>query len=283
MLAVTGVVLCAVSAFALSDVRGSRDHVLFPRPAGYKIVSYGSGDRSVEIPAGDENLLLSGRHVDILYKTEGAPLSPSALSERFVSSLKEAGGAVVFQENPALGGRVVVGRLERAGRDLWVMQDAASLRAFRLLVIETAKDDAFLPAAVVPEAEWETEARVLDLLHLVDRNGRLEFPVKFARGSTIPRKGYESDFKKFVMLMEKDPSLKFRVETWVDAGMKPAEERVLLGGRAAALVDLLVRMGAEAGRLTTAPGNAKESPVPQGRVRLTVVDSTDEGLARQNP
>ncbi|MDR3265831.1 MAG: hypothetical protein LBT15_07465 [Synergistaceae bacterium] len=268
-----GIVLCAASAFALSDVRGSCDHVLFPRPAGYKIVSYGRGDRSAEIPVGGETLLLTGRHVEIFYKTEESPLSPSALGERFLAFLKNAGGEVVFQENPALGGRVVVGRLECAGCDVWVMQDAMSLRAFRLLLIETMKNDAFLPSVVVPRAEWEVEAQVLDLLRRLDRAGELEFPVKFARGSVIPRKGHEADFKKFVMLMEKDPSLRFRVETWTDAGMKPAEERAQLGDRAAALVGLLVRMGAESGRLTTGLGSAK--PVSQGTVRLTVVDSID--------
>jgi hypothetical protein len=275
LFAASGIVLYAASAFALSDVRGSRDHALFPRPAGYRIVSYSSEERSVELPVQGEVLLFSGRSIDILYKTEDRPLSRAALGERFLSFLKKAGGEVVFQENPALGGRVIVGRLRRPGRDVQVMQDVVSLRAFRLLIAESPQDRVFpSPLSAVPDPAWETEAGVLDLLHLVDRTGRLDFSVKFARGSSVPLKGYETDFKKCVLLMEKDPSLKFRLSTWTDAGMKPAEQRIQFGARTAALVDTLTRMGADAERLAADP--SQNAGVPQGVVRLTVVDSTDD-------
>ncbi|MDR1873937.1 MAG: hypothetical protein LBQ90_02835 [Synergistaceae bacterium] len=290
-IATAGIVLYAAAAFALSDVRGSRDHALFPRPAGYRIVSYSSGERSTELPRGKDFDFLpldgqtSGRHVDILYKTEGRPLSRSALGARFLSALKKAGGEVVFQENSALGGSVIVGRLRRPGRDVRIMQDAGGGRIFRLLIVESPQGSAAPPPVVaVSDPTWETEAQVLDLLHLVDRSGRLEFPVKFAPGSSVPLKGYEANFQKCVLLLEKDPALRFRVSTWADAGMKPADQKAQLSSRTAALIDAMTRMGAAPGRLTAGNSQSQsqsrpqsqEESVPAGIVRLTVVDSIDD-------
>jgi hypothetical protein len=267
--AAAGFIFCA-TAFALSDVRGSRDHVLFPRPAGYKIISYKSGNGSSEIPIPGNTLLLSGRQTEILYKTEGRPLSPSALTERFLSALQKAGGEVIFLENPSLGGRRVLGRLPRAGRNVWVMQDSLSLRLFRLLLLDSASGGNLpISREVSPDIRWEEEAQALDLLHIVDRTGRVELPVKFAAGQTVPLTGYESDFRKFVALTKKDPDLNFRVEVWTDPGVAPVVQRTQATQRTAAVIDILTRMGVETGRLT--PGGAKDEPtVPVGFVRLTV-------------
>jgi hypothetical protein len=268
------VVVCASSAFA-ANVGVRRDHPLFKRPSGYEIVEYDVGERALALPRERFGAMpLAGRLTEIFYRTEGQPLSSSALGVRFIASLQKAGGDVVYAENPGMGGRTIVGRLVREGRDVWVMQEAVSLREYHLAILETPVDRVYNTPAAHPIND-ETEAQVLDLLHTVDRTGRLEFPARFPHGSSVLSKGYEADFEKCVMLMDKDPSLKFRVETYTDADLKPAEQRTLLRDRLAGLVDTLIGMGVDKGRLTTEVPPGEATTVPQGVVRLTAVDSVD--------
>jgi outer membrane protein OmpA-like peptidoglycan-associated protein len=266
------------------DVRGSRDHPLFKRPAGYVIANYFQGDRAAVLPLENGSVSLSGRQTEILYRTKGTPLSASALGHRFLTSLQSAGGEILFQESPALGGRRAVGRFIRPGRDVWVMQEVLSLREYRLTVLEEGGKRPSLPVYPVPAETLDREAQVLDLLYSLERTGRLEFPVKFPSRSSVPLKGYERDFEKFALLMEKDPSMTFRVEAYADPGLKPAEERALLRERAAALLDLLADRGADRSRLTTeaaAPDSAvSRSAPPRGVVRLTLVEPAGSGPDR---
>ena len=180
----------------------------------------------------------------------------------------------MYMENPGMGGRTIVGRLIREGRDVWVIQEAVSLREYHLSVLETPVDRVYNIPAAIPIND-ETEAQVLDLLHTVDRTGRLELPARFPHGSSVLSKGYETDFNKLVMLMDKAPSLNFRIETYTDADLKPAVQRTLLRGRLAGLADALIGMGADKGRLTTEPPSVEAATVPQNVVRLTVVYSVD--------
>jgi outer membrane protein OmpA-like peptidoglycan-associated protein len=103
----------------------------------------------------------------------------------------------------------------------------------------------------------------------------------FPPNSSVPQKGYEKNFEKFVLLMEKDPSLNFRIETYTDPALKPAEQRALLRDRTAAILGLLADRGADRRRLTTeaAPtgvtpsGDASpQNAPPRGVVRLTLIE-----------
>jgi outer membrane protein OmpA-like peptidoglycan-associated protein len=257
----------ASSSFAY-DTWGSRDHPLFRRPYGYDIADYVVSDGVLKILG--NSAFLSGKMTEITYYTQGQPLSPSELALRFTASLKKAGGEILFREEPGLGGRYAAGKLSCPKGDVWVVQESTSLREYRLTLLETSKSASYpLPAAVNDEAE----AQVLDLLHTVDRTGVLEFPARFASGSSTLSKGYEAGFKKVVMLMEKDSSLKFRVSTYTDSNLKPSEQRALLRERGAKLVDTLARMGADKGRLTIDLSTGET--VSRGVVRLTSVDSVD--------
>jgi hypothetical protein len=283
-------VLAAVFFFCLSvpaesDVKGSRDHPLFKRPAGYRIVSYFQGDRAAVLPLGNGSISLSGRQTEILYHADGSPLSASALGRRFMASLLSAGGEVLFRESLALGGRRVVGRFVRPRRDVWVIQEILSLREYRLTVFEEGGKRPPLPKYPVPAESLDKEAQVLDLLYSLERKGRLEFPVKFPSRSSVPQKGYEKDFEKFVLLMEKDPSMHFLVETYTDPDLKPAEQRTLLRERTAALLGLLADGGADRSRLTTEAKQPSEpfdsapagNDPPRGAVRLTLVKPSEDG------
>ena len=271
---------CASSSLAY-DTLGSQDHPLFRRPKGYDIADYTVSEGVLTVlghPA-----FLSGKITEITYYTQGTPLSPSELGVRFIASLQKAGGEMVFRAEPGLGGRYLAGKLARFGRDIWVVQESTSRREYRLTLLETKTALPLSPPpspSSIPPASLtnETEAQVLDLLRTV-RTESLEFPARFSSGSTLS-KGYEAGFRKIVMLMEKDPSLKFRVSTYTDSSLKPQEQRVLLRDRATKLVDTLVGMGADKERLEmelsihetadeTAPSTAR------GVVRLTSVDSID--------
>ena len=267
------IVFSCSPAFALPDIKGSRDHSLFRRPAGYAIISYSQRSDAVTIPVKNELVSLSGKQTDILYAAAGQPLSASVLGERFIEAVRRAGGEIVYQENPGLGGRRIAGKLVRSGRDVWVIQDAVSLRQYRLVILETPNHRGnVLPSAANSSDIYEMEAQVLDLLHELDRTGRLEIPVKFAGGSAVLQRGYETGFKKLVMLMEKDPDVSFRVETYAESSSKPAEQRILLRERSMAIVDALAALGADRKRLTTETENSEvqPSPVRQGLLRLTI-------------
>ena len=77
--------------------------------------------------------------------------------------------------------------------------------------------------------------------------------------------------------------MNFRVETYTDSGLKPAEQRTLLRERAAAVLDLLTAGGADRKRLTmeaVSPENApsrddSQNVPPRGAVRLTLLESSE--------
>ncbi|MDR1376815.1 MAG: hypothetical protein LBJ22_04830 [Synergistaceae bacterium] len=267
------IVWYAPSCFAY-DTWGSRDHPLFRRPRGYDIADYAVSDGVLTIVG--HPAFLSGKMTEITYYTQRPPLSASELELRFIASLRKAGGEIVFREEPGLGGRYAAGKLARQGRDVWVVQESTSLREYRLTILETPKGASSLSASPLPPAAAvndETEAQALDLLRIVDRTGTLELPARFASESNVLSKGYDAGFKKLVTLMEKDPSLKFRVSTYTDSTLKPSEQRILLRERGTKLIDTLVGMGADRGRLAmdlSAGGAAS-----RGVVRLTSVDSVD--------
>jgi hypothetical protein len=268
---------CVSSSFAY-DTWGSRDHPLFRRPYGYDIADY-EVSRGVLTVVGHPGFL-SGKMTEITYYTQGKPLLPSELGLRFIASLRQAGGEIVFREEPGLGGRYVAGKLARRDRDVWVVQESTSQREYRLTILEAPKNlpslSSSLSSSLAPSlpplgANDEMEAQVLDLLHTVDRTGVLELPAPFASESSTLSKGYEAGFKKIVMLMEKDASLKFRVSTYTEPNLKPSEQRLLLRERVTKLVDTLVNMGADKERL----GMDFASGEGRGVVRLTSVDSVD--------
>ncbi|MDR1048672.1 MAG: hypothetical protein LBL51_02860, partial [Synergistaceae bacterium] len=279
-----------------SEVRGARDHPLFRRPDRYELFASSSADRSVTWPIADGTLFLTGRLTELSYRAKGPqkPLSASALGWRFAEALLRAGGDLVFQENLALGGRRSVGRLSRSEYDVWVTQEVLSLREYRLSVIRVPKGWAITervpwgqafkdgyetrarePEPLSPELtkKYEEEAQALDLLYAVERTGRLELPAVFFPGGSVLQKGrHEAGFRKFALMMEKDPSFYFRVETYTDPDKKPAEQRALLRERAAAAVDALTALGADGTRLTTEAGDGDSPPpVPRGLVRLTLL------------
>ena len=256
----------------------AKDHPLFRRPCGYAIAGYSRTERALTLPLAEGSITLSGPATEVFYRTKArVPLSTSELGQRFLASLRKAGGEAVFVEDPALGGRRAVGKLVRPGRDVWVAQEVTSPREYSLTWVEVPNK---LMAAAPPPVSndlyendlYETEAQVLDLLHVVDRLGVLDFPVRFASGASVPAKGYEKNFKKFAMLMEKDPSLRFHIAVYPDSGMKPAEQRLLLRERAAVLFNALTNLGADAKRLTTEVPEGTELPsAPRGFVRLTSI------------
>jgi outer membrane protein OmpA-like peptidoglycan-associated protein len=274
------VVLLGTSSAFAADGGYCCDHPLFRRPFGYEIVEHTVGDRVVELPSGRGTLSRAGRLTEIFYRTRIQPLSSSALGQRFLLSLQKAGGEIVFRENPGLGGRRIVGKLARKGKNVWVMQEVTALREYRLIILETPKGEAPMSYRAtaantsVKAMNNEMEAQVLDLLHLVDRTRKLEFPARFAHGSSTLPKGYEANFKKCVMLMDKDPSLKFRVASYTESDLRSSEQRTLLRDRTSRLFEALVEMGADRERLTTeVPAEGAADVVPRGVVRLTVVDS----------
>ncbi|GHS92719.1 hypothetical protein AGMMS50276_01230 [Synergistales bacterium] len=264
-------------AYAVSTA-GARDHPLFKRPNGYRIVDYFSGDRAMTISMEDRDVNLSGRLTEIFYYTKGKPLSASALGYRFLSALGNAGGEVVFEENLSLGGRRIAGRLNRDNRAVWVIQDVTGLREYKLSILEAKDPSKSDVVRGVPTRELETEAEVLELLYTVDRVGKLEFPAKFKAGGSVLQKGYESDFRKFAMLLDKDASLVFRVDTYTDTSLKPAEQRPLLRERTAAIIEAMIASGADRARLKdgtdsglgATQDDAPRETAPRG-VRLTLI------------
>jgi outer membrane protein OmpA-like peptidoglycan-associated protein len=273
-------VFYASSALAY-EARGSRDHPLFRRPPGYRIVEYRGGRRALAIPTGKGPVSLAGQWTEIVYRTDEKPFSSYELSYRFLLSLQNAGGEVVFRENPGLGGRLVVGKLARPARDVWVTQEVTARREYRLTFLEAPRRRSVITPLSVPDDE--REAQVLDFLKTVERVGYLEFSAPFTSGSGRLSAGYRENFKKVAMLMEKDPSLKFRVSTYTDSDLKPADQRMLLRDRGAALLDALTALGSDRGRLEAdlSAGDASSPAVPRGMVRLTSVDSLDPPLGAQ--
>jgi outer membrane protein OmpA-like peptidoglycan-associated protein len=276
--AILVVAVLQVSSAWAYEVAGSRDHPLFRRSPGYHIVEYGGGERALTIPTGKGSIFLAGRWTEIVYHTDAKPFSSDELGHRFLRSLQNAGGEVVFRENPGLGGSLVVGKLARSGRDVWVTQEVTALREYRLSFLEAPKHQPGVSPLSVPDNE--KEAQVLDLLRIVERVGSLEFAAHFAPGSSKLLTSYQENFSKVAMLMEKDPSLKFRISTYTDSDLKPADQRTLLRDRGKVLFDALTALGSDGNRLEVdlSVADASGPTAPRDVVRLTSVDSLDPPL-----
>jgi hypothetical protein len=246
---------------------------LFPRPAGYSITEYESANSAAVMHLADGELPLAGRVTEIRYATKRArPSGSPVLMRRFLDAVGRAGGEVVFSENPALGGLRAVGRLPRDGRDVWVEQEVTPPRGYKLTIVDVpAMRVPRIPRPVPPESEYEAEALSLDMLRIVERDGGIDFHVTFARGSDRLGPGYEADFKKFAMMMKKDPSMRFRIETFTDTDRKPSAQRTLMRDRISALYSALVSLGADGKRLTKIPSSEATAPVPRGLARLVLL------------
>jgi outer membrane protein OmpA-like peptidoglycan-associated protein len=162
-----------------------------------------------------------------------------------------------------------------------VTQEVTSSREYRLSFLDVPKRQSVV--SPLPVLDNEKEAQVLDLLRTVERVGRLEFAARFAPGSNTLLAGYQENFSKVAMLMEKDPSLKFRIATYTDSNLRPADQRTLLRDRGRALFDALTTLGSDGNRLEVdlSFGDASSAAVPQGVVRLTSVDSLTPPLEAQ--
>ncbi len=243
------------------DAAGAKDHPLLTRMPGYYISSYEPKDfDSVDVSAylsGDEGHW-DGRVTKLGYSAQSGtkPVSMSQIARNYEAALKAAGGKILSS-----GGRVVLGRFEKAGARTFVQCSAFDEgKNYELLIVEQkAMEQEVVADASALKAGIATEGRVAVYGILFDTNRAV---VKSESGAVL---------EQITKLLQQDPKLQLFVVGHTDGVGTPEANLKLSADRASAVVQALVARGVASARLKPS-GVGPYSPVATNR--------TDEGRAK---
>ncbi|MCW9098418.1 MAG: hypothetical protein OQJ93_13620, partial [Ignavibacteriaceae bacterium] len=139
-LILTLLIFCSLS-FAQEDAKGSKDHPLFNRMPGYRIMGYEDKDFYVFDKFLDENgkkMTVEGHYYYFNYglnKGEKMASGPQVL-RNYMNAVKKAGGNVVYEE----GCCNVYLKLEKNNRITWVRVKAyTDAGSYQVWIIEEAE------------------------------------------------------------------------------------------------------------------------------------------------
>lgn len=258
--------LAAATAFAQSDIAGSRDHPLFSRMSGFFIEEYTAADFGehafpVGKPDGDiDHVTIEGRKTQIGYRIKEGARPPSSLqiARNFINASAPAGGKVLFDTKDP-GNRIVTIRLAKDGREIWV-------------VIETGGDEAesYL-LTIVEKGGMVQEITANAMFDALAKEGRIALYILFDTGKATIKPESQPIVKQVVDMMKAHPDLKVAVEGHTDNVGSPVSNKALSQQRAQSVVAAITSQGIAAPRLTAA-GFGQDKPVAD--------NATEDGRAK---
>jgi len=182
---ITFLIFCS-SSFSQEDAKGSKDHPLFNRMPGYRIMGYEDKDFNVFDKFLDENgkkMSIEGHYYYFNYglnKGEKMASGPQVL-RNYMNAVKKAGGNVVYEE----GCCNVYLKLKKNNRITWIR-------------VKAYTDAGSYQVWIVEEAEMEQDI-------VVDANSMLGDITAQGR---VALYGIYFDFDKSEVKSESDPTLK---------------------------------------------------------------------------
>jgi len=239
------VFLFAQPVFA-ADVPGGKDHPLLPRLPHYSIGDFQQiafGSHEFVDPAGND-VRVEGRFTKIEYNLDEGAQPPGDLHviANYEKAIKDAGGQS-YRQSDYLAFLV----LKRDGAETWVR-------------VNSQGDGETYWLTFVEKGEVEQQIKAGDLLQALKEKGRVSLSVHFETGKASIRPESRPVIEEIAKMMKGDPSLKVRVEGHTDSVGDEAANLALSERRAKSVVNALVTLGIEAGRLTSA-GFGESRPV----------------------
>jgi outer membrane protein OmpA-like peptidoglycan-associated protein len=245
--------VCVTVSAQEQDVKGSKDHALLSRMAGYYISSYETKEfDSVDVAylSGPE-ARWEGRLTRIAYtvQTGGRQVSMVQIGKNYEAAVLKAGGKVLYTE-----GRIVCARIEKGGAKTYVQASAFNDGAnYELIIVETGAmvQEVVADAAVLKQG-LAAEGKVA------------VYGIFFDSGKAIVKAESEPTLVQVVKLLTQNPGLKVFVVGHTD-GTGTLDANVKLSAdRAAAVVAALAGRGIAAARLKPY-GVGPYSPVATNR------------------
>ncbi len=231
-------VCASVSAAQETDVKGSKDHPLLSRMAGYYISSYETKEfDSVDVAylSGAE-AKWEGRVVRLAYTVQpgGRQVSMNQVGKNYEGAILKAGGKILYTD-----GRVVCARIEKGGAKTYVQASAFNDGAnYELIIVETGT------------MNQEVVADAAALRQGIAAEGKVAvYGIYFDSGKATLKAESEPTLAQIVKLLQQNPRLSVLVVGHTDATGAFDANLKLSAERAGAVVTALVERGIAAGRL----------------------------------
>jgi OmpA-OmpF porin, OOP family len=258
--------LAATPQVKAPDATGCKDHPLFTRMSGMRIVSCKVVDfdrfdfktgKATQVP-------VEGRRFDIKYTTDAGQAAPSPLAiiRNHQQAIATIGGVVQYEDQ-----RYTVLKLSRDGKEIWAQVDTAWGRGYFLTIVEKQA----MVQDVVASAELFQSG--------LKTTGHVEVPgIYFDTGKSELKAESDGAVAEIAKLLKADPSLKVFVVGHTDNVSSLDLNTRLSQARADAVVQALVaKHGIAAARLVgrgvgplapVASNDAEEGRARNRRVEL---------------
>lgn len=256
-------VLLYSSSFAQEDAKGSKDHPLFNRMPGYRIMNYKDNDFDVLKDFKDEKGKKMNVEGHLYYFNYGIKkgekeASGTQVLRNYMNAVTKAGGEVVFEE----GCCNVYLKLVRDNRITWVWVKAFNpARAFRVWIVEEA------------EMEQDIVVDAKSMLSDINAQGRVAlYGIYFDFDKSDVKPESDPTLKEIAKLLSENPKLNLYVVGHTDNVGDYNYNMKLSQARADAVVKMLVsKYNVNKNRLTSA-GVGPLAPV--------TTNDTEEGKAK---
>ena len=251
------------SSFSQEDAKGSKDHPLFNRMPGYRIMGYDDRDFDVFKDFLDEKgkkMTVEGHYYYFNYglnKGEKVASGPQVL-RNYMNAVKNAGGSVVYEE----GCCYVYLRLNKNNQITWVR-------------VKAYKEAGSYQVWIIEEAEMEQDIVVdaKSMMNEINSEGRVAlYGIYFDFDKSDVKPESDPTLKEISKLLSENPKLKLYVVGHTDNVGDFSYNMKLSLSRADAVVKTLVsKYNVDKNRLTSA-GVGPLAPVTS--------NDTEEGKAK---
>lgn len=255
-------IICSLS-FAQEDAKGSKDHPLFNRMPGYRIMGYEDKDFNVFDKFLDENgkkISVEGHYYYFNYglnKGEKMASGPQVL-RNYMNAVKKAGGTVVFEE----GCCNVYLKLDKNNRITWVRVKAyTDAGSYQVWIVEEEE----MEQVIVVDAK--------SMMSDINAQGRVAlYGIYFDFDKSEVKPESDPTLKEISKLLSENPKLKLYIVGHTDNVGDFSYNMKLSQSRAEAVVKVLVsKYNVDKNRLT---------PAGVGPLAPVTANDTEEGKAK---
>ena len=199
------------------------------------------------------------------FSGEEDPASELQIARNYSNAIKNMGGTIIFDgicegascaEN--CGGRMVVGKVLKAGNELWVE-------------VAPFNDGGDYYLTVVVKEAMSQDVTASSMFEALNKDGRVALYINFDFGKATIRPDSRPIIEQIVQMMKANQDLKLSVEGHTDNVGDAQSNQTLSENRAKEVVAAIIAQGIDAGRLSPS-GHGEDMPVAD--------NNTEEGRAK---
>jgi outer membrane protein OmpA-like peptidoglycan-associated protein len=248
------------SLFAQQDVKGGKDHPMFPtRMPGFYLSKYKEFDFDThKFRMKPSPVSVEGHKYEISYRTKSGEKRPSALEvmRNYTNAFTAVGGKVLYND-----GKSATMKLEKNRAEVWVEVWAAN----------NPSGCHYYTLTIVEKGEMKQVITANAMLDALNKDGFIALDIHFDTGKSTIKPESRPIIEEIVALMKGNAALKLSVEGHTDNVGDAASNMKLSEERAQSVVATIVGQDIGASRLSAA-GFGQDKPVADNR--------TEEGRAK---